>query len=234
MFKRNGFFVLFSKIHKNYYIYISMIPFQELLLFAFAAFVLVISPGPNMIYLISRALTQGRKAGITSLAGVICGFIFHIVMVSFGLTAILFAVPFAYTIIKTAGVFYLLYLAFQAVKPNSKTIFQTTDNLSYDKPSKLFSIGFFTNVLNPKVAVFYLSFFPQFIKSEYGSVLAQSIQLGITQVTISFSVNLLIVLSATKVASFFAKNPVWTKIQKWFMASVLTSMAIKMALTKEK
>src|SRR5688500_5088672 len=124
-----------------------MLPIQDLLLFALAAFVLVISPGPNMIYLISRSITQGRKAGLISLAGVICGFLFHIVLVSFGLTAILFAVPFAFAILKTLGVGYLFYLAWQAVKPNGKTIFEARKDLTDDKPGKLFRIGFFTNVL---------------------------------------------------------------------------------------
>lgn len=211
-----------------------MIPLQELGLFALAALVLVISPGPNMIYLISRSITQGRQAGLISLMGVICGFLFHIIMVSVGLTAVLFAVPFAYSILKTLGVFYLLYLAYQAIRPNSKSIFETRNDLPIDNNSRLFTIGFLTNVLNPKVAVFYLSFFPQFIKPEYGSIMLQSIQLGITQVTVSFSINLIIVLSASKVAVFFAQNLIWVKVQKWFMASVLTALAIKMALTKQK
>lgn len=211
-----------------------MIPVQELLLFALAALVLVLSPGPNMIYLISRTVIQGRKAGVISLFGVICGFLFHILMVSFGLTAVLFAVPFAYTLLKTAGVFYLLYLAYQAIKPNSKSVFENVGQLSYDQPSKLFSTGFLTNVLNPKVAVFYLSFFPQFIKPGYGSVLIQSFELGLTQVTVSFTVNFIIVLSAAKVAVFFSKNPTWSKIQKWFMAGILSALAVKMALAKEK
>jgi len=137
-----------------------MIPFHELLLFALAALVLGISPGPNMIYLISRSITQGKQAGIISLLGVICGFLVHIVMVSFGLTALLFAVPIAYDLLKISGVIYLLYLAYQAIKPNGKSLFETREDLPHDKPGRLFIIGFLTNVLNPKVAVFYLSFFP--------------------------------------------------------------------------
>ncbi|WP_394674336.1 LysE family translocator [uncultured Chryseobacterium sp.] len=211
-----------------------MIPFHELLFFALAALVLVISPGPNMIYLISRTITQGRKAGLPSLAGVICGFMFHIVMVSFGLTAVLFAIPYAYLVLKTLGTCYLLYLAYQAVKPNSKNIFDVDKNMKFDGPKKLFSVGFLTNVLNPKVAVFYLSFFPQFIKPEYGSVFTQSLELGITQVFVSFSVNFIIVLTAAKAALFFAKNPLWIRVQKWFMASVLTFLALKMAISKAK
>ncbi|MDX8571424.1 LysE family translocator [Elizabethkingia sp. HX QKY] len=211
-----------------------MIPIHDLIFFIIAAFILVISPGPNMIYLISRTITQGIKAGLTSLAGVICGFLFHIVMVSFGLTAVLFAVPYAYVVLKTLGTVYLLYLAYQAIKPNSKNIFEVDQNISIDRPRKLFTVGFLTNVLNPKVAVFYLSFFPQFIKPQYGSIFTQSLELGVIQVFVSFSINFIIVLTAAQAARFFAKNPTWIKVQKWFMASVLGFLAIKMALSKAK
>lgn len=212
-----------------------MLPIQQILIFAIAALVLVISPGPNMIYIISRSITQGKKAGLISLAGVMCGFLFHIILVSFGLTAILFAVPFAYTALKTAGVVYLLYLAYQAIKPNTKSPFELpAEGAVYDRPAKLFRIGLLTNVLNPKVAFFYLSFFPQFIKPAYGSILLQSIQLGVTQIIVSFCVNFMIVFTAARVALYFAKKPIWIKAQKWFMASVLTGLALKMALTKAK
>ena len=211
-----------------------MIPFHELIFFILAALILVISPGPNMIYLISKSITQGKKSGFISLAGVVCGFLFHIIMVSFGLTAVLLAVPLAYTVLKTVGTVYLLYLAYQAVKPKSRNIFDVDKNGTHDSPKKLFTIGFLTNVLNPKVAVFYLSFFPQFIKPEYGSIFTQSLELGVIQVLISFSINFIIVLTAARVALFFSNNPVWIKVQKWFMASVLTYLAIKMAFSRAK
>ncbi|MGQ8869544.1 LysE family translocator [Myroides sp. TSA_177.3] len=209
-----------------------MIPFQALLLFALAALILAITPGPNMVYLISRTLSQGQKAGLISLLGVIIGFLFHIVLVSFGLTAVLFTIPYAYTVLKWTGALYLVYLAFQALKPNGKNIFAVEQTLKVDAPSKLFSIGFLTNVLNPKVAVFYLSLFPQFIKPAYGSIFFQSLTLGTTQLVISFLTNLLIILFAAKLASFFQKQPFWVKIQKWFMGSVLLFLAVKMALSK--
>jgi threonine/homoserine/homoserine lactone efflux protein len=209
-------------------------PVSTLFVFALAALVMVISPGPNMIYLISRSITQGKKAGIISLAGVIGGFLFHITMVAFGLTAVLFAVPFTFTTLKIAGAVYLLYLAYQAVKAGNKNIFETRKDLKPDKPVKLFTMGFLTNVLNPKMAVFYLSLFPQFIKPETGSVIAQCFQLGAIQMVISFTVNFLIILSAARAARWFAKNPAWVRIQKWFMATVLTGLAVKMAFTKMK
>ncbi len=210
-----------------------MIPINDLLLFGLASLIMVLSPGPNMIYLISRSLSQGKKAGIISLIGVICGFLFHILMVSFGLTAIFFAVPYAFIVVKFLGVGYLLYLAYTTVKSENK-IFYTDQNLKQDKPLKLFNIGLLTNILNPKMAVFYLSFFPQFIKPEYGSILSQSFQLGVIQIIISFSINFLIVISAAKMANWFSKKPIWLRIQQWFMASVLTGLAVKMALTKVK
>ncbi|TYP97481.1 threonine/homoserine/homoserine lactone efflux protein [Tenacibaculum adriaticum] len=210
-----------------------MIPINDLLLFGLASLIMVLSPGPNMIYLISRSLSQGKKAGIISLLGVVCGFLFHILMVSFGLTAIFFAVPYAYVTVKFLGVGYLLYLAYNTITSKNK-IFDANQDLKIDKPLKLFNIGLLTNILNPKMAVFYLSFFPQFIKPEYGSILGQSFQLGIMQVIISFTINLLIVLSAAKMANWFSKKPIWLRIQKWFMASILTGLAVKMAFAKAK
>lgn len=196
--------------------------------------ILVITPGPNMIYLISRSISQGKKAGLISLIGIICAFIMHTLLVSFGLTALLFAVPYAYVILKFSGAAYLLYLAFKAVKPGGKNLFSDNAQLKPDKPMQLFYIGFFTNALNPKAAFFYLSFFPQFIRPEYGSVFGQTLQLGLVQMTISFSINALIVLFAAKMALFFREKPFWLKIQKWFMASVLTWLAVKMAFAKAK
>lgn len=211
-----------------------MIPIQDLLLFAMAAIVLAITPGPNMLYLISRTLSQGKKAGLISLMGVMSGFLFHIVLVSFGLTAILFTIPYAYAILKWTGALYLVYLAFQALKPNSKNMFDVEQTIKTDSPRKLFSIGFLTNVLNPKVAVFYLSLFPQFIKPVYGSIFLQSLTLGTTQLIVSFINNLLIILFAARMAAFFQKQPLWVKIQKWFMGSVLLFLAFKMAISKGK
>ena len=211
-----------------------MIPLNEIFIFALAAFVLVITPGPNMIYLVSRSITQGKKAGLISLTGVITGFMFHIVMASAGLTAILFAVPLAYSILKILGVSYLLWLAWQAIGPKSRNIFEIKNNPQEDKLAKLFGIGFLTNVLNPKVAIFYVSFFPQFIKPGNGSIMTQSLQLGAIHIIICFSVQFIIIMMASKAAMLFADRPSLIKLQKWFMASVLAALAIKMAFTKTK
>lgn len=205
-----------------------------LLLFAFAALIMVLTPGPNMIYLVTRSVTQGRKAAMISLLGVACGLLFHITLVSFGLTSILMAIPYAYTTLKTIGVIYLLYMAWQAVKPGGRAVFETNSQLKHDTPLRLFSMGLFTSILNPKIAVFYMSLFPQFIKPEYGPVLLQSLTLGFIQLTISFTVNSLIIFSAARVTRWFSTNPGWVRAQKWLMGSVFAGLALKMALDKSK
>jgi threonine/homoserine/homoserine lactone efflux protein len=210
-----------------------MIPFNELLIFVLAALGLVLTPGPNMIYLVSRSLCQGRKAGLISLAGVVVGFVFHIVAVSFGLTAVFMAVPLAYDALKFLGAAYLLWMAWQAVRPGATTLFETKE-LSVDSPAKLFRMGFLTNVLNPKVAVFYMSLFPQFTSPEHGSLLMQNFTLGITQVMVSASVNIVIVLSASRISEWFKTRPVWAQAQRYVMGSILAGLALRLAFSERK
>jgi threonine/homoserine/homoserine lactone efflux protein len=210
-----------------------MIPSTELLLFAGAALLMVLTPGPNMIYLISRSICQGRKAGVISLLGVVTGFLLHMFAAAIGLSALLLAVPFGYELLKWAGAAYLLWLAWQAVKPGARSPFEP-QQLPPDSPSKLFAMGFLTNALNPKIAVFYLSVFPQFIDPAHGSVFLQSITLGCTQIVVSFSVNLLIALSAAGIASWFARNPTWLAVQRYFMGFVLGALAVRLALEQRR
>ncbi len=211
-----------------------MIPLKDLLTFMLAALVLVLTPGPNMIYLISRSITQGRVAGIISLLGVVVGFVFHMTAASFGLTAILLAVPYAYTVVKFGGAAYLLYLAWQAIKPGSRSPFEVQKNLHQDSSSKLFQMGLFTSILNPKIAVFYLAILPQFIHPEQGSTLVQSLLLGLTQITVSASVNFTIVLLAGTIAAFLVARSTWLKVQRYFMATVLGGLAVRMAFDNKR
>lgn len=205
-----------------------MVPLTDLLLFAGAALLMVLTPGPNMIYLVSRSICQGRKAGVISLLGVIAGFLVHMFAAALGITALFMTVPLAYEMLKWAGAAYLLYLAWQAVQPGSRSPFEATD-LPIDSPRKLFAMGFVTNLLNPKIAVFYLSILPQFVSPANGEMFSQSIQLGLTQIVISFSVNLTITLSAARLAAWFSHNPKWLAIQRYVMGTVLATLAVRLA-----
>ncbi|WP_017348673.1 LysE family translocator [Pantoea sp. A4] len=201
----------------------------HLLTFGLVSLGMVLTPGPNMIYLISRALCQGKKAGLISLGGVALGFVFYMLCAAFGITAFLFAIPYAWDVLRFAGAGYLLYLAWGAVKPGGKSLF-TLRELSEDSGRKLFTMGFLTNLANPKIAVMYLSLLPQFLTPDHGSVLTQSLALGITQIAISLSVNALIVLLAGTIAAFLVMRPGWQQAQRYVMGSVLAALAIRMVL----
>ena len=201
--------------------------FANLLAFAAISLGMVLTPGPNMVYLISRSICQGRIAGLISLGGVALGFVFYMLCAAFGITAFVMAVPFAYDTLRVAGALYLLYLAWQAVKPGGRSPFQIRD-LPEDSPRKLFAMGFLTNLLNPKIAVMYLSLLPQFISVEQGNVLGQSIALGLTQIIISVSVNALIAIAAGSIAAFLMQRPVWAVVQRWLMGTVLAALALRM------
>lgn len=199
---------------------------HRLIAFAIISLGMVLTPGPNMIYLVSRSICQGRIAGLISLGGVALGFVFYMICAAFGITAMVMAVPYAYDTLRIAGAIYLLWLAWQAVRPGGKSPFMVRE-LSNDSPKKLFMMGFLTNILNPKIAVMYLSLLPQFISPEHGNVLTQSFILGITQITISISVNAIIALSAGTIAYFLAKSPSFIWVQRVVMGGVLAALAIK-------
>ena len=136
-----------------------------------------------------------------SLGGVALGFVFYMLCAAFGITALLFAVPYAYDALRFAGAAYLLWLAWQALKPGGRSPFQVK-KLQVDGPRKLFVMGFVTNLLNPKIAMLYLALLPQFIDPTAGSVLTQSLVLGSIQIVISVSVNAMIALAAGSIALF--------------------------------
>ena len=175
------------------------------LMFGLVALGMTLTPGPNMIYLISRSISQGRRAGFISLGGVAVGFLFYMLCAAFGITAFVFAVPYAYNALRFGGAAYLLYLAWQAVKPGGRSAFAVRD-LPVDGPRKLFLMGLITNLANPKIAVMYLSLLPQFITPGHGSILVQSVVLGAVQTSISLVVNAAIAVMAGSIAGFWPSD----------------------------
>ncbi|WP_038914215.1 LysE family translocator [Dickeya zeae] len=201
--------------------------------FGLVALGMVLTPGPNMIYLISRSICQGKRAGFISLGGVALGFVFYMLCAAFGITAFVFAIPYAYDLLRFGGAAYLLYLAWQAVKPGGNSPFSVKD-LPIDAPNKLFMMGFITNLANPKIAIMYLSLLPQFIQPGHGSVLGQSLALGCVQIFISLMVNAVIVIVAGSIAGFLSGRPSWIKAQRWLMGTVLAGLAFKIAFEAKR
>ena len=189
---------------------------STLVTFGLVALGMALTPGPNMIYLISRSICQGRTSGLISLGGVALGFVFYMLCAALGITALLFAVPYAYDALRFGGALYLLWLAWQAIKPGGRSPFQVRD-VPADSPRKLFAMGFVTNLLNPKIAVLYLSLLPQFIDPQHGSVLGQSVALGLVQIALSITVNSAVAVTAGSIAAFLARRPAWLVMQRWLM-----------------
>ncbi|MCJ7995118.1 LysE family translocator [Rhizobium cremeum] len=204
-----------------------------ILAFALICLGMVLTPGPNMIYLVSRSICQGPVAGLVSLGGVALGFVFYMLMSALGITVLIMAVPFAYDVLKFAGAAYLLWMAWQALKPGGRSPFQVRD-LPKDSPQKLFVMGLVTNILNPKAAVLYLSLLPQFVDPAKGSVLLQSVVLGSMQIAISVTVNSLIALMAGSIALFLAGRPFWMVVQRWLMGTVLAALALRMVTEAQR
>ncbi|WP_151764219.1 LysE family translocator [Acinetobacter soli] len=210
-----------------------MLETSQVIAFVLICLAMVLTPGPNMIYLISRSICQGKTAGFISLAGVAAGFVFYMLCASLGIIALVVAVPYAYDTIRIAGALYLLWLAWKALKPNAAPLFDIK-NLSHDSPVKLFLMGFITNLLNPKIAIMYLSLLPQFIHPQHGSILFQSIQLGLIQIVVSVAVNAVIVFSAGTIALFLQQKPIWAQLQRWLMGTVLAALAVRILFEQRK
>lgn len=201
---------------------------ERLALFTLAALLLALTPGPVWLYLISRTLAQGRRAGYFSMFGVAAGLAVHVLLAAFGLTVVLLAIPFAFDAIRIAGAAYLLWLALATVR--SGGVFETSP-LPPVAPRVLLRQAFVAALLNPKVAVFYLSLFPQFIDPAHGSVLAQSLALGAIQLATAAIVDLSLVTVAGFLAAWFAGRPLWLRMQRWFLGSAFGVLAVWLALT---
>ncbi|MGW9301391.1 MULTISPECIES: LysE family translocator [Streptomyces] len=196
---------------------------------AMVALGMVLTPGPNMIYLVSRSITQGRRAGVVSLGGVAVGFLVYLLATNLGLSVVFTAVPELYVAVKLAGAAYLAYLAWTALKPGGVAVFAPQD-MPRDSPRKLFTMGLMTNLLNPKIAIMYLSLIPQFVDLDAGHVLFQGFVLGSVQIAVALTINLSIVLTAGSIAVFLAGRPSWLKVQRYVMGTALALLAVSVAL----
>ncbi|RKS77869.1 threonine/homoserine/homoserine lactone efflux protein [Motilibacter peucedani] len=189
---------------------------------------MVLTPGPNMMYLVSRSVSQGRRAGFVSLGGVAVGFLAYLAAASFGLSAVFSAVPELYVSVKLAGAAYLAWLAWKAVRPGGVSVFAPLE-LTPDSPRRLFVMGLTTNLLNPKAALMYASLIPQFVDVDAGHLVLQGFVLGGVQICVSLAVNSVLVVAAGTIALFLARRPAWLRLQRWVTGTLLGAIAVRLA-----
>jgi threonine/homoserine/homoserine lactone efflux protein len=202
---------------------------ESVWLYAAAVLLLALTPGPVWIYLLSRTLAQGRRAGYFSLLGVSTGVVLHVLLAAAGLSALVLTIPGAFNALKLLGAAYLVWLAVSTLRGGGFTF--APQALAPVTDRVLFRQGLAASVLNPKVAVFYLSLFPQFINPVAGSVFGQSVVLGGVHVLISLVFDSALVTVAALLSAWFVRRPAWLRMQRWFLGSAFGALAVWLALT---
>ena len=207
-----------------------MIEPAKFVLFVGVAWVLIITPGPDMLYVISRGVTQGRRAGMLSALGVICGILVHTTAAAFGLTLILQTSASAFLIVKTLGAIYLIYLGVKSWRDKSTFSVQTSaPSLSFQR---VFWQGVLSNVLNPKVAIFFLAFLPQFVDKGSGNVPFQMVMLGLTFACFGLCFLLVIGYSSGKIGRLLTRRPQYAEFLQRLAGGILIGLGIRLALTE--
>jgi threonine/homoserine/homoserine lactone efflux protein len=201
---------------------------ETLLVFAALSLGLAVTPGPNMLYLVSRALAQGTQAGLISLIGCQFGSLTIMICAAAGITAALLAIPYAWDVLRLGGAAYLAFLAWQCVRPGGQPLFAPR-RLPQEPASRLFGVGFATAALNPKVALFYMAVLPPFLDPERGSLFAQAAILGLVQVVVCTLWDAVLVWGAAGTARFLATKPFWMAVQRWVLGFALALLAVKLA-----
>lgn len=191
-----------------------------------AMFLLNITPGPDMLYVLARSTGQGRAAGLVSALGVGAGCFFHIFAVAFGLAGLLRTVPAAYNGLRLAGAAYLIYLGARMLlsrEPGDKKIAVRPAGLR-----RIFAQGVLTNVLNPKVALFFLASLPQFINRS-GSAFAQTAELGLIFDCSGTMVNVIVALVASSAGDALRLRMGGTPVFRWLTGGVFIGLGIRLA-----
>src|ERR1700682_2485099 len=168
---------------------------HSLILFLAAGLALNFTPAPDMLYVAARGASEGRAAGIVSALGIGAGTLVHIALVALGLAALLSAVPVAYATVRLAGAAYLIYLGVRALRSRADL---TTPRVKAAPPLAIFRQGVLTNVFNPKVALFFLAFLPQFVDSSRGNPSLQVVVLGLLFDATGTLVNLAVALGSSR------------------------------------
>ena len=205
-------------------------------LFVVAVMLLSVTPGPDTAYIVGRSVAQGRGAGVVSALGIAIGCVVHTLACAFGLTALLAASATAFTIVKFAGAIYLIYLGVRlvfakpaAAKAGDNQAEETGVRAAPKSLQQLFAQGFVTNVLNPKVVLFFVSFIPQFVAADSAHKTLAFLALGFVFVLVSTFWNTIVAWIAGSVTQRFSGKP---SVKRWLdrvVGSAFVGLGIKLA-----
>lgn len=207
----------------------NMIDLQTLLLFSLACLALTATPGPDMLLIAARSAAQGRRAGFVTYFGVAAGSFLHALALALGLSQLFLAVPYAYEIVRYAGAAYLAYLAWQAFTAQD-SFAPATPEAKARPYGVIFRQGMLTNLLNPKVALFFLALFPQFLNPSAGNVGLQVIVLALILNTVGFFVNGVVVVAAGSLGHLPGQSRRFAKVSRYALGTVFGGLALKLAV----
>lgn len=202
---------------------------STLALFAAAAVVLTATPGPDMLLIASRSVSQGRAAGFLTYAGIALGTYCHALAAALGLSQLFMTVPIAYEIVRWSGCAYLLYLAYKTIRSQGSS-FSPTSALKQLSNTRIFAEGLATNLLNPKMVLFVLALFPQFVSPQGGSMIAQMLLLATILNGIGFFVNGSVILVGSHIRARLAGFSRFPKLPQYLLATVFAGLACRLAL----
>jgi threonine/homoserine/homoserine lactone efflux protein len=202
----------------------------QLLSFLAAVLVLVVVPGPNTIIILAQSIGRGRAAGLATVAGIEVGTFVHTLAAALGLSALLSASALAYSIVKYAGVAYLIVIGI-------RTLLQPPPDISAGSIDELtglvaFRRALLTNVLNPKVALFFLAFLPQFVRPERGNLALQILVLGLLVSAVSIPFGSLLALAATSMTRWLREHASFARWQQRITGGVLIGLGLRLAVTR--
>ncbi len=212
----------------------TMIDIAYWLVFFSAALALNLSPGPDLIYILSRSIAHGRRVGLASAAGVCTGAFVHVLAASIGLSAILSTSATAFTVVKYAGAGYLIYQGVKSLRSAGATFSAAEDIESDASAWRAFRQGVLIDILNPKVAVFFMAFLPQFVRPGHGSESLQLVMLGTLVICVAIIVEAFFVLIAAKATNFFRAHPTASVLLDRILGSVLIGLGIRLAMSEQR
>ena len=204
---------------------------ESYLLFVAGSVLLVVTPGPDMAYLLARSVAQGRKAGVVAALGFNVGGYFHLAMALVGLSAMLAASPRAFTAVKWAGAAYLVHLGVQALRRARPAALAPAEESAPRRLRVIFWQAFLSDALNPKVGVFFLAFLPQFVDREGDARTTQMLLLGVTVCMIALAINIPLVFVATRVTARLRRGGRTALHLMWAMGLVFIALGLRVALT---